>query len=42
LRLSYRSRKLFVTTVTLDSAIAADATIGESSPSAATGIPTVL
>jgi hypothetical protein len=38
----YFSRRLFVTTVTLDSAIAADATMGESNPSAATGIPTVL
>ena len=35
----YFNRKLLVTTVTLDSAIAADASIGESSPSAATGMP---
>jgi hypothetical protein len=39
---SYSSRRLFVTTVTLDAAIAADAMIGESSPSAAKGIPTTL
>ena len=37
-----RRRRLFVTTVTLDSAIAAAATIGESKPKAATGIPTAL
>lgn len=38
----YFSRKLLVTTVTLESAMAADASTGESRPSAATGIPTVL
>ena len=38
----YFNRKLLVTTVTLDSAIAAEASIGESSPSAATGIPITL
>ena len=39
---SYFNRKLLVTTVTLESAIAADASIGESSPSAATGMPITL
>ena len=39
---TYLNRKLFVTTVTLESAMAADASIGESSPSAATGIPITL
>ena len=38
----YISRRLLVTTVTLESAIAAEATIGESNPSAAIGIPRVL
>jgi hypothetical protein len=38
----YFSRRLFVTTVTLDSAIAAEATMGESKPKAAIGIPSVL
>ena len=37
-----RSRKLLVTTVTLESAMAADASIGESRPSAATGMPITL
>ena len=40
--MSYLSRKLLLTTVTLEAAIAADAIIGDSNPSAATGIPTVL
>ena len=40
--LSYFNRKLFVTTVTLESAMAADASMGESSPSAATGMPITL
>ncbi len=39
---TYFNLRLFVTTVTLESAIAAEATIGESSPRAATGIPMVL
>jgi hypothetical protein len=39
---TYFSRKLLVTTVTLESAMAADASIGESSPIAATGMPTTL
>jgi hypothetical protein len=39
---TYFNRRLLVTTVTLESAMAADASIGESSPSAATGIPTTL
>ena len=38
----YFSRKLLVTTVTLESAMAADAIMGESRPSAAMGIPTAL
>ena len=38
----YFSRRLFVTTVTLESAIAAEATTGESRPNAATGIATTL
>ena len=38
----HRSRKLFVTTVTLDAAMAAEASMGDSRPSAATGMPTVL
>ena len=38
----YLSRRLLVTTVTLDAAIAADATIGDNNPNAAIGIPTVL
>lgn len=37
-----RRRRLFVTTSTLDSAIAAPASIGFSSPSAATGIASTL
>src|ERR1035438_7862072 len=36
---AYRSRRLLVTTVTLDRAMAADASMGESRPSAATGTP---
>lgn len=36
------SRKLLLTTMTLESAIAAEASTGESNPMAATGIPTVL
>ena len=39
---AYFNRKLFVTTVTLESAMAADASIGESRPSAATGMPITL
>jgi len=39
---TYFNRKLLVTTVTLDSAMAADASMGESSPRAATGIPMTL
>jgi len=35
-------RKLFITTVTLESAMAAEASIGDSSPTAATGIARVL
>jgi hypothetical protein len=38
----YRRRKLLLTTVTLEAAMAADASMGDSSPSAATGMPTVL
>ena len=38
----HRNRRLFVTTVTLDAAMAAEASMGDSSPSAATGMPTVL
>ncbi len=38
----YFNRRLLVTTVTLESAMAAAASMGESRPSAATGIPTVL
>ena len=38
----YFKRRLLVTTVTLESAIAADASIGESRPRAATGIPITL
>ena len=38
----YFSRRLLVTTVTLESAMAAAASMGESRPSAATGIPTAL
>ena len=38
----YFRRKLLVTTVTLESAMAADASIGERSPNAATGIPSAL
>jgi len=38
----YRSRRLLVTTVTLESAMAAEATMGESRPNAAMGIPSVL
>ena len=38
----YRSRRLLLTTVTLERAMAADATIGESRPKAAIGIPSVL
>jgi len=41
-RASYFRRKLLVTTVTLESAIAAEASIGERSPNAATGIPSAL
>jgi len=37
-----RMRKLFITTVTLDAAIAADAIIGDSRPNAASGIPITL
>lgn len=39
---TYRKRRLLVTTVTLESAMAAEASIGESRPSAATGMPMVL
>ena len=39
---TYFNRKLLVTTVTLDSAMAAEASMGESSPSAATGMPITL
>ncbi len=39
---NYFSRRLLVTTVTLERAMAADASIGESRPSAATGIPITL
>ena len=39
---TYFNRKLLVTTVTLESAMAADASIGESRPSAATGMPITL
>jgi len=38
----HRSRKLLVTTVTLDAAMAAEATMGDSRPRAATGMPTML
>ena len=39
---TYFNRKLLVTTVTLESAMAADASMGESRPSAATGMPITL
>ena len=41
-RLAYRRRRLLVTTVTLERAMAPDASMGESRPSAATGMPSVL
>jgi hypothetical protein len=41
-RCPYFKRKLLVTTVTLESAMAAEASMGESRPSAATGMPTTL
>ena len=39
---SYLRRRLLATTVTLESAIAAEATTGESRPNAATGMATAL
>lgn len=38
----YRSRRLLLTTVKLESAMAPEASIGESRPRAATGTPKVL
>jgi hypothetical protein len=41
-RTARRTRRLLLTTVTLESAMAAEASMGDSNPNAATGIPSVL